>query len=400
MTIKSLFYRTFTTCALVTCSAFVAGCANSVEARLDDRTAAFLGELKTLPEKGRYLVSFTYPWNAENDNPESKVCRLAGKVPRLHFEDFRFVTGTWKDQKYYVRCRRRLTNVIRELYEIYGSVPVFSWHPENPYVQKGWKDPKGRTAPYRYRYCVDGYPQEHRYVIAEMLSPGTEAAKWYDARLAEIAEFLNGLKDASGRQIPCVVRLFHECEDDWSWWGPKSVSTEDYVRIWRKSVSYLRANVNGGRSLLFLFSPDRYWSKIGAPGENGTFLWRYPGDDLVDIIGFDDYSIGKEKDNKSGMDAERLLEVTIGKMRLVSQEAAKRGKACGLVETGCKGRRDDFYDFLARAMSAEGCGFGFVNTWSGDFTMPDTDAMKEGFLRYVEFPRAVFAGDYRPLKEP
>jgi mannan endo-1,4-beta-mannosidase len=354
------------------------------------RAAAFLGELKALPRQGRFFVSFTHPWHAEDDNPDSDVCRLAGKVPRMYFTDFRFVAGTWMDRAYYARCRKRLTDVVLRLYRQYGSVPVFSWHPENPFAPKGDKDVT-RGAPYRYRHGVEGYPEEHRYVIAEMLSPETESAKWYERRLAEIADFLNGLKDDAGSPIPCVVRPFHECEGDWFWWGPKSVSTEDYVRIWRKTADYLRERVNGGRNLLFMFTPDRHWSEIGAPGQVRTFLWRYPGDDVVDIIGFDDYSIGADPQ------AEPKLAETVRKLRLLSAEAARRGKACGLSETGCKGRRDDFYDLLVRAVTAEGCRIGFVNTWSGAYTMPATDAMKEGFRRYVENPQAVFAGDYRPL---
>ena len=357
----------------------------------DDPAAAFLEELKTLPREGRYFVSFTHPWNAENDNPESKVCSLAGKVPKMYFSDFRFVAGSWMSKNYHSRCRRRLTDIVRRLYAEYGSVPVFSWHPENPFAPKEWKDPKGRSAPYRYRFGVEGYPEEHRYVIAECLTTGTDAAKWYDARLDEIAEFLNGLKDDSGNPIPCVVRLFHECEDDWSWWGPKSVSTEDYMRIWRKTVAYLRERVNGGRNLLFMFTPDRYWNEVGEPRKKGTFLWRYPGDDIVDIIGFDDYSIGKFDGDES------TLQVTIGKLRALTAEAERRGKACGLSETGCKGRRDDFYDLLLCALSAEGCRVGFVNTWAGDNTIPANDAMKDGFMRYVGNGQSVFAGEYKPF---
>lgn len=366
-------------------------CANgAVSTCLDDRTVAFLEELKTLPREGRYLVSFTHPWNAENDNPESKVCALAGKVPKMYFSDFRFVTGTWMSANYHARCRRRLTDVVRRLNAEYGSVPVFSWHPENPFAPRGENDPT-KGSPYRYRYGVKGYPVEHRYVIAECLTPGTVAAKWYEARLAEIADFLNGLKDDSGRLVPCVVRLFHECEGDWFWWGPKSVSTEDYVRIWRKTVAYLRERVNGGRNLLFMFTPDRYWNEVGEPGKKDTFLWRYPGDDIVDIIGFDDYSIGKIDGDES------VLRATIGKLRALTTEAERRGKACGLSETGCMGRGDDFYDLLLRALSAEGCRIGFVNTWSGSYTIPANDVMKDGFMRYVGNGRSVFAGEYKPF---
>ena len=57
----------------------------------DERTSAFLCELKSRPRRdGGYIVSFTDPWSAENDNPDSKMCALAGKIPKMYFCDFRF----------------------------------------------------------------------------------------------------------------------------------------------------------------------------------------------------------------------------------------------------------------------------------------------------------------------
>ena len=362
--------------------------------RLAPETQAVLDELRRLPSDGRFIVSFTHPWVEDGSGGESLICRRAGKIPRMYYTDFMFFVGSWHQPEYYKRCRERMTKVIVEAFAKHGAVPVFSWHCENPYAPKGLKNAEGRDiAPYRYKWDMPGYPAEHRYVMREFVTVGSEMEHWYEKRLDEMASFLRGLRTVDGRLVPCIIRPFHECDIDW-WWGPKSTTVKDYVAVWRKTVSYLRSHVNGGANLLFCFSPDRYWKVIGEVGEKG-YLCRYPGDDVVDIFGFDDYSIGM-RDN-----TEERLEETIRKMRLVSSEAAKRGKVFGLTETGRKGRRDDFYQLLVRALSADGVQASFVDTWGGEYTYPDgadatADALKD-FRDYVSHPKAVFASDYAPL---
>ena len=378
------------------CALLVALAAGAVVAapvasgRLSLDTQTFFDELRRLPSEGKLLVSFTHPWVEDGVGEKSLICNRAGKVPRLYYTDFMFLVGNWHSPEYYARCRGRMSKVIRNAYAKYGSVPVFSWHCENPYAPKGLTNAQGRAVqPYRYRWGMAGYPEEHRYVMREFITPGSEMERWYEWRLEEIASFLRDLKTEDGRLVPCVIRPFHECEIDW-WWGPKMATVADYVAVWRKTAAYLREHVNGGSNLLFCFSPDRYWKKIGEQGKGG-YLDRYPGDDVVDIMGFDDYSIGHPNDTEV-----RLAE-TIRKMRLVSAEAARRGKVFGLAETGRKGRRDDFYALLLRALAADGVSASFVNTWGGEYTYPDgaeaTESALRDFREYIASPRTVFAGD-------
>ena len=48
--------------------------------------------------------------------------------------------------------------------------------------------------------------------------------------------------------------------------------------------------------MLFAYSPDRHWGVAGEEGRSG-FLERYPGDAYCDMIGFDDYELGKDYDS-------------------------------------------------------------------------------------------------------
>ena len=176
--------------------------------------------------------------------------------------------GTYFGEEAYARNRASMTAMVRKAWRDYRAVPVFSWHVENPYAPSGWTDPKYGEKPYRYRYASEGYPQEDKCVIREILegiggkcgrgrqsSCGEEEVAaaaaysnpraWYEARLKEIASFLDGLKDADGAPIPAVVRLFHECEDDWAWWGLGPTTTTGSTKRSRRKASASRSPTCG-----------------------------------------------------------------------------------------------------------------------------------------------------------
>lgn len=379
-------------------------------ARPDDHVrtpaaAAVLRNLRAVAEKGSFYYAWSHPWGedspafrvATSDGPRPKPVADVdlshgfghadiGRTPCLYFTDFYFVTDATKAAEQVAASRASLTAMVRAAWARYRSVPVFSWHPENPYAPRGWKDPKYGAAPYRYRYSSAGYPQEHRYVVSEILRGDKFPRTWYEASLARIAGFLNDLKDESGVAIPAVVRLFHECEDDWQWWGRNSVSAADYREFFRYTVGRLRALTDGGANLLFAYSPDRYWKTLGRPSSAVDFLYRYPGDDVVDIVGHDDYSLGHERDFWK---CEQELSDSIGRLRMVSAFASVRGKAVGLFETGVKGARDDAYDYIFRAMTAPGVKCGFLCTWGGAYSRPDTEAGRASWRRFVTHPNVL-----------
>ena len=406
---------------LLAVAAFARLTADTQETRgLSRETANVLRNLFELPQAGRYVYSVCHPW--PEDSPDFRkpgpdgswfarrpdefrfpdgVCERAGMKPLLYFSDFYFVAGTWEPPERYAASRASLAAMIRKAWKDYGSIPVLGWHPENPYVPAGWRDPKYGAAAYRYRYSSEGYPPEHRFVLREILEQrgapcgqgrrdGSRAVRgdpnpriWYDRQLETIAAFLNGLADDDGTKIPVIVRLLHEVEGDWSWWGPGSASANDYIAFCRYTVSRLRQLVNGGGNLLFAYSPDRYWSELGAPGRNGafTYLSRYPGDDFIDIVGLDDYSIGVSTNDAA---CAQMLEQSVTRMRLVSSFARARGKVAGLFETGPGfSPRADAYDWLHRAMTAEGVSFSFVNTWGGNYTVPSSPEGVSCWRRFV-----------------
>ena len=409
------------------CTVLFAACSEGGMNR-SPQARAFVANLRRIADAGRFVYSWTHPWQ-ETDatfrtsdgnggwrpkDPDeftfsSRFNSLTGEEPVLYFADLRFVVGTYLGETAYAQNRASLTAMIRKAWHDYHAVPVFSWHVENPYVPRGWKDDKHREAPYRYRYRSDGYPHANKFVFAEILegiggpcgfgrqsscaattpvATNANPRAWYDARLAEIAAFIGGLKGMDGEAIPAVMRLFHECEDDWSWWGSGSVSVKDYVAVFRYTVTRLRELTGGGENLLFAYSPDRYWWRFGTEGDGDahSFMGRYPGDGFVDIIGYDDYQIG------TGTNAQLVVkrhDSAVEKMRQITAEARRRGKACGLFESGAiGGARPDYYDWLYKALTAEGVGFSFVNMWGG-YEIPRTPEGEECLKRFLQKPEVI-----------
>lgn len=393
------------------------------KAERSKRTDGLFRQLRAVRREGKFVFSWAHPWPETSpdfrvmtaNGPAPKppddsefaygLSRIAGCNPVMYFTDLYNVTGTWQPPERYAETRASLLGMIRKAWRKYHAFPVFSWHAENPYVPAGWRDGKYGDAPYRYRRESPGYPASHARVMGEILcgkgepcgsgrSDGTSGTPyaspraWYDARLDDIASFLNELKDEDGTPIPAVVRLFHECEDDWHWWGGQSALTREYIMLFRYTVNRLREATGGGKDLLFAYSPDRYWKALASPDGEGDFLYRYPGDDVVDIVGYDDYSIGTGSEEEV---AKRLAH-TIELMRMVSVFAAAHGKASGLFETGVSGARDDAYDWIFAAMTAPGVEFGFVNTWGGEYTIPATKAGMECWKRFLARPEVITYG--------
>ena len=298
---------------------------------------------------------------------DSKYVNKTGVNLKVYGLDFYYATGTWFTPEYREKCRRNLIAIVKAAWRKYQAIPCFSWHLENPYTPSDFNNYMGC----RYRYGVKGYPEEHRYVIKEILeeqgdscgfgSYGKEdnptgyqnPAVWFDARCREVADIICELKDDVSHPIPLVLRLWHECEDSWQWWGSKYVSAEDYISFFQLTVNKIE-RYTGTHSILYAYCPDRYWKT------EKDYMLRYPGNEYVEMIGFDDYSIGTTG---------KALQVTIQHARMVSALAEKYKKVAGLFETSNSKEITSsrfFHDFLRPLIQAEHVKLGLVQLWSTD----------------------------------
>jgi mannan endo-1,4-beta-mannosidase len=125
------------------------------------------------------------------------------------------------------------------------------------------------------------------------------------------------LKGDNGELIPVVFRPYHELTGSWFWWGKDLCTSEEFIRLWQFTVDYL-TSVRNVHNLLYAFSTDVFDSEE-------YYLARYPGDDFVDVLGFDDYRTVSNPE---------LRDQTINELQIISELGKKLDKIPAWTETG------------------------------------------------------------------
>lgn len=143
-----------------------------------------------------------------------------------------------------------------------GGVNTVSWHFNNP------------TAPKKTTWDKADSTIKHLFANKKFI-------RNYSSWLDKVAAFSKSLKGSKGELIPIIFRPFHEHTGSWFWWGAGHCSPEEYKKMWRFTVTYLR-DKKGVHNILYAYSTDHFDSKK-------HYLERFPGNDLVDLIGFDMY---------------------------------------------------------------------------------------------------------------
>ena len=189
--------------------------------------------------------------------------------------------------------------------------------------------------------------------VAAVLPGGARHGQFLEW-LDRVASFLDSVVDGvSGESVPIVFRPFHEHTGDWFWWctgspaQPTDTTPEQFVALWRMTVDYLRDSC-GLHNVLYAYSPDR--SRIDMSSEStceAGYLYAYPGDDYVDVLGFDDYWDIAPADVEAERPRERHDDL-ITMLTVVGRLARERGKIAAATEVGSPG------EFASRyVMSAE-----------------------------------------------
>ncbi|MEO5685023.1 MAG: glycosyl hydrolase [Chitinophagaceae bacterium] len=179
-----------------------------------------------------------------------------------------------------------------------GGVITISWHFTNALTGKSAWD------------AVPG-------TVAAIL-PGGAKHDLYKSWLNKLADFMFDLKAKSGGQIPVIFRPFHELNGSWFWWGKNFCTPEELKQLYRFTVSYLR-DTKQLHHLLYAFNTDRFSSEA-------EYLERFPGDEWVDVIGFDIYQ--RSKDN-----AQFILDMNKS-LGILEKLAAEKHKVAALTEFG------------------------------------------------------------------
>ena len=167
----------------------------------------------------------------------------------------------------------------------------------------------------------DSWDNSNNKVVKNILTEGHETRTKYLQWLDRCADFANNLKGSDGKLIPIIFRPYHEHTQEWSWWGKKCTTEDEFIRFWQFTVTYLR-DTKGVRNFIYAISPQMD-EDYGSSAED-RILFRWPGDEYVDFLGMDCYHYNWKEAFKKNMEA-------------ISAISVRKQKPCGVTETGPEG---------------------------------------------------------------
>jgi len=234
-----------------------------------------------------------------NEPGRSDIKELVGEYPAILGSDI----GKIEFQSDVNWAWQRFDEVTKNVQQFYrqGGIVSLAWHMNNPVSPE---QPVKSTQDSTIYYLFSNPQLLERYHT------------WMD----NAAEYLLSLKGDNGEQIPILLRLFHEHTGSWFWWGKSHCTPEEYIKLWRYTVDYLR-NTRQVHNILTVYCPDVFDSAE-------EYLERYPGDKYVDILGFDLY----DKDN---WQSEKVY-VQKGKrmVKILTEINKDKKKVMAMAETG------------------------------------------------------------------
>ena len=190
------------------------------------------------------------------------------------------------------------------------------------------------------------YAKNTDFDATRVLVEGTPEREAFYSDMDKIADELVPFKE---KNIPILWRPFHEAEGTWFWWGAKggAVTKELYLLMYDYFV-----NTKHLDNLIWVWS---------APTRES-----YPGDDFVDVIGWDIYLPEKQY-----TDYEEQYK------KLVAETTTR--KVCALTEVG--------YMPDVEKLKASRIPWAYFMTWSKEFCM-------DGPYNSAEDTKNVYKNDY------
>jgi mannan endo-1,4-beta-mannosidase len=318
----------------------------------------------------QHATEYGHGWYG-NEN-RSDVKSTVGSHPAVIGVDLSGFSGVSRDEieKNKAALRKNVVDTYNR-----GGVTTISWHFPNPVAKGGF-------------YWVDSLSLPAvKYII-----PGGSAHDEYKKILDDIGSWANSLVGADGKKVPVIFRPYHEFDGGWFWWGAPHCSRDEFIALWRFTVTYLRDSL-GVHNFIYAFSPD---NKFNSEQE---FLERYPGDEWVDMVGMDNYGdMGRDGYN---------LDRAKRKLKIVSDYAVKSGKLAAFTETGLESIPDSTWwtNTLLKVMKSDGMRLCYVLVWRNDVQSPTHyyaphpkhTASTADFKRFYDDPYTLFEVDLRNI---
>jgi mannan endo-1,4-beta-mannosidase len=285
------------------------------DAQATKETRKRFQQLRTLSSQGvmiGYQDALAYGVGWTEDDNMCDMYRTSGEYPAVFGWDFGDIH---KSTNLDTVSFSKMVNWIKRVH-LMGGINTISWHMDNP---------------------VTGASSWDKADIAGLILPGGEHHDKFIERLDKAARLIKNCRNGN-KPIPIIFRPFHEHNGDWFWWGKGNTSEEDYVALYRFVFNYF-TQVHGIHQLIYAFSPDR--SRLKDTFSREEYLYAYPGDEYVDLLGLDNYQDVKVSENDSTK--EQSIQKFILSLEILTDIAAEKGKVAALTETGLEGIKEKMW---------------------------------------------------------
>ena len=261
-----------------------------------------------------------------------------------------------------------------------GGMITLSWHLDNPL--------SGGSS-----WVADSLRDVETHTVAAILEGG-EKHELFLTWLDRVADFLNSLETPYGVRIPILFRPWHEHTGSWFWWGQQHCTAEQYKALWQLTVNRLKDK--GVTNALYAYSPG-----TEPDGDKARYLERYPGDDIIDLVGLDCYCWAPEADTTQIANYAANLDRNLATVCAIAKQ---HHKAVALTETGYEGIKTDNWwtSTLAPVLSRHPVSY--VLVWRnahdkpGHFFAPyPGHPSTSDFIRFYNAPQTLFLRDVNAL---
>ena len=262
-------------------------------------TKALYSNLWRIQEKGTMFGhhdDLLYGRNWMTVQGRSDIKDVCGDYPGVFSVDFAEIMDDRSSTSTLNNYRMRVIKEARER----GEVIIANCHLNNPLTGG------------------DSWDNSNNTVAQQILLEGSKTNITFNSWLDKLATFANNLKDSNGKIIPIIFRPFHEHTQSWSWWGSSATTQQEFIGLWKYTIDYLK-NKKGVHSFIYAISPQ-----LDQTGTIDSFLFRWPGDDYVDFLGWDSY----HGTNTAAFSTNLRNIATLSQQKL---------KPCGVTETGIEG---------------------------------------------------------------
>ncbi|MDC7171048.1 glycoside hydrolase family 26 protein [Phocaeicola dorei] len=348
----------------------VACSASELQKSKTDEAQALLTTLKTVSQKNHFLFGHhddpVYGIGWIGDKNRSDVKSVCGDYPAImSFDLGRIELGG--DKNLDNVPIERLRHEIIAQYERGGMVSL-SWHADNPVTGK------------------DAWDVSDSTVVASVLPGGTQHDKfmgWLDT----VADFMNSLIASDGRKVPVLFRPWHEHTGSWFWWGQALCSATEYKALWHMTYEFMQQK--GVKHLLYAYSPGT------EPNNTAEYLDRYPGDDIINLIGFDTYQFNRQE----------YLNSMEKSLTILTEVGQSHDKPIAITETGYEAVPDSTWWTETLLPIISKYPISYVLVWRNAYERPNHyyapypgQASASDFVKFYADPRTLFVRDMKTKK--